>query len=180
MRQMMKRRLEDAGLPELFSPHSFRVTVVTDLLNQNVPLEDVQYLAVMLAPPPRAFTIGDGARPAGYRRENLYLGERWHPPISRCWRKADLNIRGTRIATDPNGRVRRYPTRDRELARRHAAVRHPGQFSRHRHCSLDHRSSKNLVGSRRRCQHYRSYRASGNNVCRLAVPYSAPGFRPPD
>jgi integrase/recombinase XerD len=45
MRQMMKRRLEDAGLPGLFSPHSFRVTVVTDLLNQNVPLEDVQYLA---------------------------------------------------------------------------------------------------------------------------------------
>jgi integrase/recombinase XerD len=45
MRQMMKRRLEDAGLPDLFSPHSFRVTVVTDLLNQNVPLEDVQYLA---------------------------------------------------------------------------------------------------------------------------------------
>jgi integrase len=34
-----------AGLPHLFSPHSFRVTVVTDLLNQNVPLEDVQYLA---------------------------------------------------------------------------------------------------------------------------------------
>ncbi|MBX9660392.1 MAG: tyrosine-type recombinase/integrase [Nitrospiraceae bacterium] len=32
-------------LPELFSPHSFRVIVVTDLLNQNVPLEDVQYLA---------------------------------------------------------------------------------------------------------------------------------------
>jgi len=45
MRQMMKRRLADAGLPDLFSPHSFRVTVVTDLLNQNVPLEDVQYLA---------------------------------------------------------------------------------------------------------------------------------------
>jgi site-specific recombinase XerD len=44
MRQMMKRRLVNAGLPSLFSPHSFRVTVVTDLLNQNVPLEDVQYL----------------------------------------------------------------------------------------------------------------------------------------
>jgi integrase len=44
MRQMLKRRLEDAGLPHLFSPHSFRVTVVTDLLNQNVP-QDVQYLA---------------------------------------------------------------------------------------------------------------------------------------
>jgi integrase len=44
MRQMMKRRLEDAGLPDLFSPHGFRVSVVTDLLNQNVPLEDVQCL----------------------------------------------------------------------------------------------------------------------------------------
>lgn len=50
MRQMMKRRLKDAGLPELFSPHSFRVTVVTDLLNQNVPLEDVQYLAGHASP----------------------------------------------------------------------------------------------------------------------------------
>jgi site-specific recombinase XerD len=50
MRQMMKRRLEDAGLPELFSPHSFRVTVVTDLLTQNVPLEDVQYLAGHASP----------------------------------------------------------------------------------------------------------------------------------
>ena len=45
MRQMLKRRLKDAGLPVLFSPHSFRVTVVTDLLSQDVPLEDVQYLA---------------------------------------------------------------------------------------------------------------------------------------
>jgi site-specific recombinase XerD len=45
MRQMLKRRLVDAGLPELFCPHSFRVAVVTDLLNQDVPLEDVQYLA---------------------------------------------------------------------------------------------------------------------------------------
>jgi integrase/recombinase XerD len=50
MRQMMKRRLEDAGLPDLFSPHSFRVTVVTDLPNQNVPLEDVQYLAGHASP----------------------------------------------------------------------------------------------------------------------------------
>jgi integrase/recombinase XerD len=50
MRQMMKRRLEDAGLPELFSPHSFRVMVVTDLLNQNVRLEDVQYLAGHASP----------------------------------------------------------------------------------------------------------------------------------
>ena len=42
---MLKRRLKDAGLPPIFSPHSFRVLVVTDLLSQDVPLEDVQYLA---------------------------------------------------------------------------------------------------------------------------------------
>ena len=42
---LLKRRLRDAGLPTLFSPHSFRVLVVTDLLTQQVPLEDVQYLA---------------------------------------------------------------------------------------------------------------------------------------
>ena len=43
--RMMKRRLKDAGLRGHFSPHSFRVATVTDLLEQNVPLEDVQYLA---------------------------------------------------------------------------------------------------------------------------------------
>jgi integrase/recombinase XerD len=45
MRQMLKRRLKDADLSNEFSPHSFRVAVVTDLLKQDVPLEDVQYLA---------------------------------------------------------------------------------------------------------------------------------------
>ena len=45
MRRMLKRRLMDARLPPIFSPHSFRVLVVTDLLTQDVPLEDVQYLA---------------------------------------------------------------------------------------------------------------------------------------
>ena len=34
------------GLPGHFSPHSFRVTTITDLLEQkDVSLEDVQYLA---------------------------------------------------------------------------------------------------------------------------------------
>ena len=42
---MLKRRLAAAGLPVMLRPHSFRVLVVTDLLQQNVPLEDVQYLA---------------------------------------------------------------------------------------------------------------------------------------
>ena len=47
MRQMLKRRLSDAGLPHLFSPHSFRVTVVTDLLKQNVPLEVMATLGLL-------------------------------------------------------------------------------------------------------------------------------------
>jgi site-specific recombinase XerD len=61
MRQMLKRcRLVGAGLPHLFSSHSFRVTVVTDVLNQNVPLEDVQYLAGH--PNPRTTQIYDRRR----------------------------------------------------------------------------------------------------------------------
>lgn len=43
--RMVKRRLRDAGLPGHLSPHSFRVTTITDLLAQGVPLEDVQQLA---------------------------------------------------------------------------------------------------------------------------------------
>jgi integrase/recombinase XerD len=39
--RMVKRRLKDAGLPTRLSPHSFRVTTITDLLEQGVPLEDV-------------------------------------------------------------------------------------------------------------------------------------------
>jgi site-specific recombinase XerD len=41
---MVKRRLERAGLPGELSPHSFRVATATDLLEQGVPVEDVQYL----------------------------------------------------------------------------------------------------------------------------------------
>lgn len=40
-----KRRLREAGLPPDLSPHSFRVTTITDLLDQQLPLEDVQDLA---------------------------------------------------------------------------------------------------------------------------------------
>jgi integrase/recombinase XerD len=43
--ELFKRRLKDAGLPDHLSPHSFRVTAITDLLGQGIPLEDVQYLA---------------------------------------------------------------------------------------------------------------------------------------
>jgi len=43
--RMMKRRLKGASLPDRLSPHSFRVAVITDLLEQGVPLEEVQHLA---------------------------------------------------------------------------------------------------------------------------------------
>ena len=43
-RSQLKRRLRSAGLPGNLRPHSFRVLVVTDLLDQGVPLEDVQTL----------------------------------------------------------------------------------------------------------------------------------------
>jgi integrase/recombinase XerD len=43
--ELVKRRLKDAGLPSRLSPHSFRVTAITSLLEQGVPMEDVQYLA---------------------------------------------------------------------------------------------------------------------------------------
>ncbi len=43
--RMVKRRMRDAGLPSRLCPHSFRVATITNLLEQNVPLEDVQHLA---------------------------------------------------------------------------------------------------------------------------------------
>ncbi len=47
---MLKRRLKDAGLPPTFSPHSFRIPVVTDLLSQDAPLEDLQQLTGRASP----------------------------------------------------------------------------------------------------------------------------------
>ena len=44
MQVMIKRRIRDAGLPDRLSAHSFRACTATDLLEQGVPLEDVQYL----------------------------------------------------------------------------------------------------------------------------------------
>jgi integrase/recombinase XerD len=45
MCRMVKRRMKAAGLSARLSPHSFRVTTITDLLLQGVPLDDVQRLA---------------------------------------------------------------------------------------------------------------------------------------
>ncbi len=43
--KMLKKRFKEAGLSDRLSGHSFRVTTITDLLEQDVPLEDVQRLA---------------------------------------------------------------------------------------------------------------------------------------
>ena len=44
MQRMVKRRMKDAGLPARLSAHSFRSGTATDLLEQGVSREDVQYL----------------------------------------------------------------------------------------------------------------------------------------
>ena len=41
----LKRRVKDAELPPIFTPHRSRVMAVTDLLGQDVPIEDMQNLA---------------------------------------------------------------------------------------------------------------------------------------
>lgn len=58
------------GLPEIFSPHSFRVVVVTDLLKQKLVLEDVQYQSGHTYP--RTMRIFDRRR----RRASRNLVER--------------------------------------------------------------------------------------------------------
>jgi site-specific recombinase XerD len=42
---MVRRRPKGAWIPVHLAAHSFRVTTITDLLEQGVPLEDVQHLA---------------------------------------------------------------------------------------------------------------------------------------
>lgn len=42
--RIVKRRLRAAGLPAILTCHSFRATTATDLLEQGVPIEDVQQL----------------------------------------------------------------------------------------------------------------------------------------
>jgi integrase/recombinase XerD len=59
MRQMLKRRLEDAGLPHLFSPHNFRVTVVTDLLSRTCRWKTCSISPVTRTRGLRRFMIAD-------------------------------------------------------------------------------------------------------------------------
>ena len=41
---MARRRFRDAGLPPKLTAHSFRATTATALIEQGVPIEDVQHL----------------------------------------------------------------------------------------------------------------------------------------
>ena len=50
MQRMFKRRLVKAGLSPAITPHSFRVTTITTVLDQGVDLKDVQNLANHAAP----------------------------------------------------------------------------------------------------------------------------------
>ena len=73
-RQTMKRRLEDAGLLDLLSPHSFRVTVGTGL-----PLEDVHYLTSHASPTTMRVYIRRRCKiNPQYRRADFYLDGCWN------------------------------------------------------------------------------------------------------
>jgi len=61
--RMMKRRLRDLETPLSYSPHSFRVTGITDLVEQNVSREDVWHLAGTPIPIPPISTTGASGRP---------------------------------------------------------------------------------------------------------------------
>lgn len=51
MLRMAKRRFKNAGLPEnVLTCHTFRATTIIELLDQGVPLEDMQHLAGHVAP----------------------------------------------------------------------------------------------------------------------------------
>ena len=94
--RMMKRRLRAAGLPDEFSPHSFRVTTVTDLLEQNTSLEDVQYLAGHADPrTTRLYDRGTarsrGTSSSAYRSTSIRTEGRSCPGIDRLAPSNDLS-----------------------------------------------------------------------------------------
>lgn len=72
--KMMKRRLRDVSLPSRLSPHSLRVTTITDLLEHGVPPEDVQRLAGLGVPRgPRDSMIAGRKRSPQRRGTNFDL-----------------------------------------------------------------------------------------------------------
>jgi hypothetical protein len=61
MRQMLKRRLQDAGLPHLFSPHSFRVAVVTGYYDSDFRFDPGRRGRLLIIIK-KAFAWGSGVR----------------------------------------------------------------------------------------------------------------------
>ena len=105
--RMMKRRLKAAGLPGHFSPHSFRVTTVTDLLEQNVPLEDVQYLAGHSDP--RTTRIYDRRRAKSRGTSSSGSRSDWHhpPPVSRSVSVPAFRLAANSMASDDGSEAAR-------------------------------------------------------------------------
>jgi integrase len=66
--------MKEAGLPPDLSSHSFRVTTITDLLDQQLPLEDVQDLAGHADHAPRGSMIAHGVRSRGTLWSGYGLG----------------------------------------------------------------------------------------------------------
>jgi hypothetical protein len=77
--RMIKRRLKDFGLALLYSPHSFRVTTLTDLFEPGVSSVDVQHLAGTLIGAPLGFTTAGSARAKEHRGEDFRIGHDWRP-----------------------------------------------------------------------------------------------------
>jgi len=72
--RMVKRRLREAALPGVISPHSFRSCAATDLLLQGVALEDVQYLPGHAGPDDAALRSPAEAGHPQYRRADFGVG----------------------------------------------------------------------------------------------------------
>lgn len=78
---MMKRRLKDFDSPLLYSPHSFRVTTITDLLEQNVAREDVRKAIAKTGERLSAVELtGTRVRPTWTSRVSRVLKARHLPP----------------------------------------------------------------------------------------------------
>jgi hypothetical protein len=88
--EVVKRRVNDAGLPEHLSAHSFRVTAITDLLRQGVPMEDSTSPGTA-AHERRGFTTGGGRK----SRRISWSGFRfdWVKSLKRSF----VNTRRTRL-----------------------------------------------------------------------------------
>ena len=81
--ELVKRRLKDAGLPSRLSPHSLRVTAITDLLTQGIPLGRAIPGRARGAANDRALRPAAEKGDAEYRRADLELVAEWDRSLIR-------------------------------------------------------------------------------------------------